>query len=131
MSPITSTCMASSVVSAARDLGARQHAPGELDRHLHLEGDLGAARGHGPPGPVDRRLRSEQVEDGLDEQQVDPALEQPEGLLLVGVAEVGVGDLAERRELGPRAHAAGHPDRAVGVEYSSATRTGQLRRPPG
>ena len=58
------------------DLGARQHAAGQLDGHLDLEGDLAAERGHGPPGPVDGRLGLQQVEDGLDDEEVDPALEQ-------------------------------------------------------
>ena len=42
-----------------------------------------------------------------------PALDQRVGLLLVGVAQVGVPDLAERRELGARADAARHPARLV------------------
>ena len=96
------------------DLGAGEHAAGQLDRHLHLEGHDAVERGHGPAGPVDGGLGRQQVEDGLDEKEVDAALEQAERLLLVGVPQVGVGDLPESGELGPGTHAAGHPAGTLG-----------------
>ena len=107
--PMTSTSMASRAHEGGADLGAGQHGAGQLDGHLALDGQAAAGRSHGPPGAVDGRLGLEEVEDRLDDDQVDAALDQGVGLLLVGVAEVGVGDLAERGELGARADAAGHP----------------------
>ena len=96
------------------DFGARQHAAGEFDRHLHLKRHDAVERGHGPACPVDGRLGGQQIEDGLDQEEVDAAFEQAECLLLVGVAQVGVGDLSERGELGPGSHAPGHPARSLG-----------------
>ena len=96
-----------------RDLGARQHPAGQLDRHLHLQRHLASGLGHRLLAGVDDGLGRQQVEDGLDEQEVDAAVEQRRSPALVGVAEVRVGDLAERRELRPRADAAGHPARPV------------------
>ena len=64
-------------------------------------------------------------------QEVDAALEQAEGLLLVGVAELGVGDVPEGGELGAGAHGAGHPARALGRRELVADRAGQLGRPAG
>ena len=84
------------------DLGAGEHAAGELDRDLRLERHLAAGGGHRPAAPIDAGLEAEQVELGLDEQQVDAALEQPAALLLVGVAQVGEADLPERCELRAR-----------------------------
>jgi hypothetical protein len=61
-----------------RDLGAGQHAPGELDGHLHLDRDLTTHLGHGVPAGGHRRLGPQQIELGLDDVQVDAALEQAE-----------------------------------------------------
>ena len=96
-----------------RDLGAGQHAAGELDRDLDLDRHDPVEGDHGPAGAVDGGLGREEVEDGLDQEEVDAALEEPGGLLLVGVAQVGVGDLAQRGEFGARSHAARHPTRAL------------------
>ena len=63
------------------DLGAEQHAAGDLHRDLHLERDLAAGRAPWPGGaPIIAALPREQVEAGLDEEQVDAALEQAVGL---------------------------------------------------
>ena len=96
------------------DLGAGEHAPGELDGDLDLDRDLAAGRGHRPPAADDGGLGLEEVEDGLDDEQVDAAVEQAPGLDLVGVAHLGEADLAERRELGAGADGAGHPPGSVG-----------------
>ena len=69
------------------DLGADEHAAGRLDRDLHHEREERAGRGHRPAGAVDRGLGLEQVVDGLDEEDVDAAREQPDDLRLVVVAE--------------------------------------------
>ena len=90
LSPTTSTCMASSTVNAAPISVPGQHPAGQLDRHLRLQRHDAVERRHGPAGAVDGGLDRQHVELRLDEQQVDAALEQPERLLLVGVAEVGV-----------------------------------------
>ena len=57
----------------------------------------------------------------LDEQDVDPAREQPFDLGDVGIAEVGELDVAERRELGAGADGPDHEFGRSGVEYSAAT----------
>ena len=89
------------------DLGAGQHRAGELHGDLHLDRDLAPGRGHGPAAADHRGLGAEQVELGLDQEQVDAALEQGGRLLLVGVAQLGEADLAEGGELGARSHRAG------------------------
>ena len=104
------------------DLGAHEHAAGGLDGHLDLDRHLSRpAVGHGPPAADDGRLGLQEILDGLDDEQVDAAVEQPGGRLLVAVALLDEGDLAERGDLGARPERAGHPA-AVG-------RPG--RRPPG
>ena len=50
--PTTSTCMASSTVERGADLGAGQHAAGQLNRHLRLQR---ARSGRAPPWPAGRR----------------------------------------------------------------------------
>ena len=95
------------------DLGAEQHAPGRLHGDLDLEGDLAAGGGHGPAAGDHGRLHAQQVELGLDDEQVGPALEQAVGLHLVEVAQLGEADLAQRRRLGARADRAGHPPGVV------------------
>ena len=45
-------------------------------------GSVGAGRAHRPPGAVDRGLGLQQVVDGLDEQHVDAARDQPVDLHL-------------------------------------------------
>ena len=129
--PTTSTCIESSTVERGADLGAGQHAAGQLDRHLRLQRDVAVERDHGAPGAVHRGLDRQHVELRLDEQEVDAALEQPERLLLVGVAELGVRDVPERGELRARAHGAGHPARPLGRRELVADRAGQLGRPAG
>ena len=98
------------------DLGAGEHRAGDLHGHLHLDRQLLAGGGHRPAAGDHRRLGAEEVELGLDEEQVDAALEQSAGLDLVGVAQFGEADLAERRELGARAHGAGD-EAAVAVGH--------------
>ena len=108
------------------DLGAGQHAAGQLNGHLRLQRDVAVQRHHGAPGAVHRGLDRQHVELRLNEQQVDAALEQPERLLLVGVTEFGVRDVPERRELRARAHGARHPARPLGRRELVADGAGQL-----
>ena len=89
-------------------------------------GHVAAGGGHGPPSAVDGRLGLEQVEHGLDDEQVDAALEEGRRLLLVGIPQLGVADLAEGGELGPRARALPATQRGrSGVAKSSAACPGQ------
>ena len=107
------------------DLGADQHPTRRLDRHLHLQRAPGRPGGlHGPAAGDHRRLGLQQVHAGLDDEQVDAALEQPPRLLLVGVAQLGEADVTERRQLGARADRAGH---VAGRPSGAAAR----RPPPG
>ncbi len=91
------------------DLAAEQHPPGGLHRHLHLQRHAAPGGAHRPPAGDHRRLRLQQVVAGLDQEQVDAALEQPGRLLLVGVAQVGEADVAEARQLGAGTDRAGDP----------------------
>ncbi len=91
------------------DLGAGQHGAGQLDRDLGLDRDMAAGGPHGAPGAVDRRLGLQQVEDRLDQDEIDTPVEEASRLLLIGIPEIGVTDLAEGRELGTRSDAARHP----------------------
>ena len=90
------------------DLGADEHAARRLDGHLHHQRQQHAGRAHRRARAVDRGLGLEQVVDGLDEQHVDAARDQPVDLELVAGAQLVVGDLAERRQAGARAHRADH-----------------------
>ena len=110
--PITSTLSASSVASAAvmsvpssilPPLGSsetrgldRHAAAGGLERLAHAE---------------DRGLDLEDVLRGLDDDQVDAALEQALGLLGEDLDELAEADLAERRVVGG-GQEAGRADRA-------------------
>ncbi len=131
LSPMRSTSMASRAHRAAPISVPGQHGAGQLDGHLGLDGQADAGRLHGPPGPVDGRLGLQQVEDRLDDDQVDAALDEGRGLLLVGVAEVGVADLAEGGELGARSDAAGHPPGPVRGGEVVGRLAGQARQRPG
>ena len=127
--PTTSTCMASSTVSAAPISVPGSMRPVSSIVTWHCSGTLRSSATMARRAPVDGGLDREHVELRLDEQEVDAAFEQAERLLLVGVAELGVGDLPQRGELGARAHGAGHPARALGRRELVAHRAGQLGGP--
>ncbi len=115
------------------DLGAGQHGAGDLHGHLHLDGHLAPAGRHGPPAADHGGLGAEEVELGLDEEHVHATLEEGGGLLLVGVAQLGEADLAERGELGARPDGAGH-QAAVAIGHLPGDPGGgqvQLLRAPG
>ena len=71
---------------------------------LDLQGDLLAERRHGPAGADHGGLGGQQVEVGLGDEQVDAALDEAVGHLLVGVAQLDEADLAQRGRLGARPH---------------------------
>ena len=112
------------------DLGAGQHPPGQLDGDLDLDGHLTAGGGHRPPAADDGGLGLQEVEDGLDDEEVDAAVEQAAGLHLVGVAHLGEADLSQRRELGAGADRAGHPAGPVGRREPVGHLLGDLGRRP-
>lgn len=91
------------------DLGAEQHRAGRLDgdgtdhRQVHAGGRQGAA------GADDRGLGLQQVLGGLDQEGVGASGDHAFGVLLVGVAELAVRGVAQRRQLRTRAHGAEHP----------------------
>ena len=128
--PATSTCIESSTVRAAPISVPGSMRPVSSIVTCACSGTCRPERDHGAPGAVDGGLDREQVELRLDQQEVDAAFEEAERLLLVGVAELGVGDVPEGGELGARAHGARHPARALGrgelVPYGAR----QLGGPP-
>ena len=107
--PSTSGFIAAIVDERGADLAADEHPAGRLHRHLYLQRDLPAGRLHRPAAGDHRRLDLQQVHARLDEEQVDAAFEQPAGLHLVGVAQLGEADVPEARQLRAR------PDRAGDV----------------
>ena len=76
-------------------------------------GSLMPASREGPAGAVDRGLGLQQVLRGLDEHRVGAADDHAVDLGLVGVAQRGVPDVAEGRELRARPDRADHPARLV------------------
>ncbi len=113
------------------NLGSGQHAARQLDGHLRLEWDDAVQRRHGAPRPVYRGLDAQEVELRLDQEEVDAALEEAQRLFLVGVAELGVGDLPQGGELGSRPHGTGHPTGPFRGGELVAHRAGQLGRGAG
>jgi hypothetical protein len=91
------------------DLGANQHAAGQLHRHLHHQRHLTARLRHGAPGRDDGGLALEQVVDRLHQEHVDAPGEQALDLRLVAVAQLGEADGAQRGELGAGTDRADHP----------------------
>ena len=120
LSPITSTSMASRAHRAAPISVPGNMVPVSSMVTWVWMGRMRPVARHGPPGPVDGRLGLQQVEDGLDDDEVDAALDEGRGLFLVGIAKVGVPDLPRVGNLvpGPMLPAT-HRGRS-GVEKSSA-----------
>ncbi len=106
--PMTSGCRGSMAASAAPISVPGSIRPVSSMVTWTWSGDLTALSGHGPAGGDHRRLQAEQVVLGLDDEEVDATLEQAVHLHLVGVAEVGEGDVAEGRHLGAGPDRAGH-----------------------
>ncbi len=93
------------------DLRAHQHRAGGLDGHLGEQRQPDAGRPERAPGAVQGRLGLEQVLGGLDEDRVRAPLDQAGDLGLVGVAQLGVRDVPQCGELGPRSHRSDDPTR--------------------
>ena len=96
------------------NLAAEQHRAGGLDRHLHDQRHAGAGGGDGTLGPHHGRLGLQQVLAGLHDEGVGAAAEQARGVALVGVAQLGERDVAQRGQLRPRADRAEYPARPGG-----------------
>ena len=112
------------------DLRTDEHAAGGLDRHLHHQGEQHARGFHRGASAVDRGLGLEQVVDRLDEQHVDAAGDQAVDLELVAVAQLGVRDLAERRQPGAGSHRADHEAGPVGSGAARRDLSCELGRAP-
>ena len=110
------------------DVGAQQHLAavgqqrdGGLDRHAAAGGLERLAHAE------DRGLDLEDVLRGLDDQEVDAALEQAGGLLAEDLDELAEADLAERRVLGG-GQEAGRADRAGDEAVLADRLAGDLAR---
>jgi hypothetical protein len=99
--PMTSGRIGSRAASAAPISVPGSMRAGQLDGDLHLDRHLRPTAAMARGQPIMAAFSAEQVELGLDEEQVDAALEQAPGLHLVGVAQLGEADLAERGNLVP------------------------------
>ena len=88
------------------DVGADEHGAGGLDGDLAQERDTAAAGVEGEAGGLDRDLGLEDVQAGLDQEDVNAAVEEAAGLLEVAGEEVVVADLAEGDQLGAGAERA-------------------------
>ncbi len=95
-----------------------------------ISGSVRAGAGERTAGGDDRRLCVERVEDRLDQQQVDAALDQRVDLLLVGGGETGERDRAVARVLDARRDRQRHVRRAdrAGHEPRPAVATVRLLR---
>ena len=98
------------------DLGPHQHATRGLHGDLHLDGDVPTGGLHCATAGLHRCLYLQQVHARLDEEQVAATVDQSARLLLVGIAQFGEGDVAERGQLGAR------PDGTRHVAGSSVLR---------
>ena len=96
------------------DLAAQQHGAGGFHRDVGDDRDVAAELGHRPPRSQHRGLQLQQILAGLDEDRVGAAVEHAERGLGVGVADDRVLGVAQRRQLGARAHRTQHVPLAVG-----------------
>ncbi len=109
------------------DLRADEQPARRLDGDLHHDRDLDPGGRHRPAGTDDRRLALEEVLDRLDEQDVGAARQQPGDHRLVVVAQLGEGDLAERRETGAGADRPDHEAGSLGGGEVGRDLPGQSR----
>ena len=95
------------------DFGTGQHASGEFHCDLHLNGEFLALGPHSPAGTVHGGLHGEQVEHGLDDQQIDTTLDQRPTLRFVVVTEFCVTNLAKGRKASAWPNGTGNPTGSV------------------
>ena len=84
------------------DIGADQQCSGGLDRHLGEDRRVLPGVLTRPLCTVDRRFDLQRILRGLDDDRVDPALDQPGALDRQRILERLIGDVAERGEAGAR-----------------------------
>jgi hypothetical protein len=82
------------------DVGADQHGPGRLDRHLDHQRQLAAGLAHRAPRAIDRGLGLERILAGLAQDYVGAAGDQAGRLHRERVLERAVGNVAERGQAG-------------------------------
>ncbi len=70
------------------DIGAQQHAPGGIQGHLGLDGQADAGLVKGLVDAGDGGLDLQDILRGLDQQQVHPALDQPDRLLAEDIRQL-------------------------------------------
>ncbi|CAB4585331.1 unannotated protein [freshwater metagenome] len=91
------------------DFGTRQHASGEFHCDLYLKRQFFTLGSHGSAGAVHGGLHGEEVEHGLDDQQIDAALDQRPTLRFVVVTELGITNLAKGRKASAWPNRTGNP----------------------
>ena len=114
------------------DLRAEQHGACGLDSHVHDHRKITARVRQCALRTQRRRLRLQQILRGLDQDGVDVAGEHAFDLLLVGISQPGVRDMAQGWQLRAGADAPKHPaapfGRAVGVGRLARNPGGRLRQ---
>ena len=112
------------------DLRTHEHGSGRLDRDAHHDRYvvMGPSRvlECGEAG-VDRTLDLEKILAGLDQEGVNPTIEQAERLFAVGIEHRRPGDLAEREEFRPGSHGSQHEARTIRRGVFIARGTSDLR----
>ena len=86
------------------DLGAQQHGARRFQRHLHLHGNVLAGLLQRVEDADQPGFRLQNVLAGLQQQNVNAALDQRDGLLGIGGGHVVEADVSQRRQLGRRPH---------------------------
>ncbi len=84
------------------DLGPDQHGSHTFDRYLHHDREKSAGLPHRLLDAGHGRFSLQDVLAGLDEEHIDPAVDQSQGLIPQGCEHGVVGYMAERRQLGGR-----------------------------
>src|SRR5205823_5309090 len=95
------------------DLGAEEHPAGEVVEDLGLDGDAAAELAAEAVDAGDGGLQLEDVDLGLDDEEVGAPLGEPPGLLVEDVNQLPVGNLRQGGVVGGGEHA-GRADRAGG-----------------
>ena len=95
------------------DLTAQQHGASGFDRDVGDHRDVAAELGHRPARAEHGGLQLQQVLAGLDKDRIGAALEHAERGLGVRVADNRVLGVAQRGQLGARAHRAQHVPPAI------------------
>ena len=107
-----------------------QHGPGGLDGPGDHERHALAALPKGPADSLRRRLQVQGILGRLQEEEVNPAGQEPQGLAMEGGDQLVKGDPPRDRDgPGRRTHGAGHPAGFFRCPYGVAGGAGDLRCP--